>query len=119
MTTNAVHLFFKNKKDTASDGEGATETKREKSPLPGKFIGNLVRRASKAVKSEPKEKTTTEAAPAETATKEVAVDATPAAPVDVAEPTESKIVGDVVPEALHATPETAAPATAPEVKATA
>lgn len=112
-------LFFKNKKETTSDGEGVAETKREKSPLPGKFIGNLVRRASKAVKSEPKEKPTTDAAATETATKEVPVDTTPEAPAAASETTESKIVGDVVPETLHATPETAAPAAAPEVKATA
>lgn len=112
-------LFFKNKKETTSDSEGATETKREKSPLPGKFIGNLVRRASKAVKSEPKEKPATEATSAETATKEVPVETTADAPAAATEPTDSKIVGDVVPETLHATPETAAPAATPEVKATA
>jgi len=78
-----------------------------------------VRRASKAVKSEPKEKPTTEAAATETATKEAPVETTAAAPAAAIEPSESKIVGDVVPETLHATPETAAPATAPEVKATA
>lgn len=108
-------LFFKNKKETTSDAEGATETKREKSPLPGKFIGNLVRRASKAVKSESKDKPAAEAAPAEATTKEVPVETTPA----TTEATESKIVGDVVPETLHTTSETAAPAAAPEVKATA
>jgi len=112
--TRRTSLFFKNKKETTSDTEGTTETKREKSPLPGKFIGNLVRRASKAVKSEPKEKPASEAAPAETAAKEVPVETAPA----TTEATESKIVGDVVPETLTA-PETATPAAAAEVKATA
>ena len=126
--TRRTSLFFKNKKDkdATSDAEGATETKREKSPLPGKFIGNLVRRASKAVKSEsPKDKTATETAVAEPATKEEETTTEPktevvtdAPAVPVVEPTESKITGDIVPDDLHATPEPA-PAAVPEVKATA
>lgn len=117
--TRRTSLFFnKNKKDATSDGEGAPETKREKSPLPGKFIGNLVRRASKAVKHDTtKEKPATETAVPEPV-KESTTDAAPAAPAT--ETPETKIIGDVVPEAIVATPnDSAAPAVAPEVKATA
>lgn len=104
-------LFFNKKRTETSDAEdGAAETKREKSPTPAQFIGNLVRRASKAVKSEgPKEKTAAEPATTEPTTTE--------APA-VEEAEESKIVGDVVPEDLHAPVEPATPVV-PEVKATA
>jgi hypothetical protein len=126
-------LFFnKNKKHETSDVEdGAAETKREKSPLPGKFLGNLVRRASKAVKSEtPKQKSgepaigsaTTEPTATTNATETSAptssttpfYEATTTAP----EAAETKIVGDVIPEDLVAAPGHAA-TTTPEVKATA
>ena len=90
---------------------GTTESKREKSPLPSKISG-LFRKPSKAVKSEstPKETTT-----------EPTVDATPnntAPAIDEPKPItsettpQSNIIGDVVPEAVHAP-------VAPEVKASA
>ncbi|KAK5464985.1 hypothetical protein LTS15_001548 [Exophiala xenobiotica] len=108
-------LFFNKKKEASETEEGAEEPKREKSPTPAKFIGNLVRRASKAVKSEgPKEK---EKATEPAATTEATTSETPAA---VPEAEESQIKGDVVPaDLITDKPETAVPAATPEVKATA
>lgn len=119
----------KNKKDESETAEAGTERKREKSPLPSK-IGGLFRKPSKAVKSEgPKPTETKEEHKTETpaeaitaptepamATEAPATDAkieTPAATTDV---TDSKIIGDVVPETLQAQDKVA---TAPEVRATA
>lgn len=108
-------LFFNKKKEASETEEGAEEPKREKSPTPAKFIGNLVRRASKAVKSEgPKEK---EKAAEPAAATEANTSETPAA---VPETEESQIKGDVVPADLVTDKaEPAVPAAAPEVKATA
>ncbi|KIW38033.1 uncharacterized protein PV06_10009 [Exophiala oligosperma] len=113
-------LFFNKKRDTTATSdaeEGAEEPKREKSPTPAKFIGNLVRRASKAVKSEgPKEK---EKAPEPAATAEETPEEAPAAAPEAAA-AETEIKGDVVPSDLVTDkPEPAVPAAAPEVKATA
>ena len=103
------------------------DNKREKSPLPNK-IGGLFRRASQAMKSDtPKKSTATESATNATPT----TDTTPVevGPMDTSatevtgpaagsEATDTKIVGDVVPEAIYA--QTADKvATAPEVKASA
>jgi len=72
-----------------------------------------VRRASKAVKSEgPKDKAAAEPAATESTA------AAPAVATEAPEATESKIVGDVVPEDLHTATEPVTNA-APEVKATA
>lgn len=91
---------LKKKTDSTENGsEDATETKREKSPLPAK-LGGLFRKPSKAVKptEELKESsTTTEAAEAATTNGETTEGTT-----TVLEPTESKIVGDQVPEDFHA-----------------
>ncbi|OAL36998.1 hypothetical protein AYO20_03767 [Fonsecaea nubica] len=111
-------LFFNKKQHEATEGEDTVaEPKREKSPLPGgKFIGQLVRRASKAIKSEgPKEKTPAEpAAPAAASTTEAPASETPAIAPEAAE---AKPV-EPVPEPIQSTPE-AVVTTAPEVKATA
>lgn len=107
-------LFYNKKKSETSDAEDpAAEPKREKSPLPGgKFIGQLVRRASKAIKSEgPKEKSAAEP----TATTEATTAETPAT---AAEDPETK-AADPVPEPAPSAPEPVATTTAPEVKATA
>lgn len=138
-------LFFNKKRTEASDAEDATtEPKREKSPIPGKLFGNLVRRASKAVKSEgPKDKpadataadataaaaaattepateTATETATtAPTAHQATTISETPAPGAQASEQP-SHNTGDVVPEDLVAKTEPASStATAPEVKATA
>lgn len=116
------------KKDESKTSEDGTERKREKSPLPSK-IGGLFRRPSKAVKSEEPKATETKDetkldTPAEdaTTTTEPAVTATddkveaPAATTATTDVTDSKIIGDVVPESLQAQEKVA---TAPEVKATA
>ena len=120
-----------NKEETTKPSEevNGTETKdatkREKSPLPNK-IGGLFRRASNAFKSDSHKESHKETSPTSPAT-----DATPAtteakdtpattetAPATAPETTDSKIIGDVVPEAVHA--QTADKvATAPEVKASA
>ncbi|KIX08159.1 uncharacterized protein Z518_02815 [Rhinocladiella mackenziei CBS 650.93] len=110
-------LFFNKKKPETGEGEdgAAAESKREKSPIPGgKFIGQLVRRASKAVKSEkpekpegPKEKTAAEPAATAAATAET--------PETVPEAPETKTT-DAPEDAPKAEPVTPA---APEVKATA
>ncbi|EXJ77797.1 hypothetical protein A1O3_10026 [Capronia epimyces CBS 606.96] len=117
-------LFFNKKRTEATDGEDATaEQKREKSPLPGKLIGNLVRRASKAVKSEgpkdkPAEPVTETATTAPSAHEATTVSETPAPVAEASEP--SQITGDVVPEDLVSKPEPATTSsTAPEVKASA
>lgn len=117
---------IKKKRDESETKEDGTERKREKSPLPSK-IGGLFRKPSKAVKSdeskatetketkdEVKDETKTET-PAEAATTDAAATETKA-DAPATEATDSKIVGDVVPETLQATE---APAAAPEVKATA
>ena len=111
-------LFFNKKQPDASEADDTVaEPKREKSPLPGgKFIGQLVRRASKAIKSEgPKEKApaAAERTPAANSTEPTA-DETPAAAVD---PIESKPM-EPASDMIHSTPEPVA-TTAPEVKATA
>ncbi|EXJ86039.1 hypothetical protein A1O1_06408 [Capronia coronata CBS 617.96] len=116
-------LFFNKKKTETSDAEDATaEPKREKSPMPGKLIGNLVRRASKAVKYEgPKEKATATAPTTETAatTAPTAHQAT-TIPETSAETSEPKTTSDIVPEDVVAEPAPAATiSTAPEVKAAA
>ena len=104
------------KDDTTKTTEPAvngTETKREKSPLPTK-IGGLFRKPSKAVKSDAPKETATEptAEPTTDATTAIA-EPTPATETTaLPEAPESKIIGDVVPEAVHAQ-------TAPEVKASA
>ncbi|KAJ9607955.1 hypothetical protein H2200_008034 [Cladophialophora chaetospira] len=118
-------LFFNKKQNETSEADDTvTEpTKREKSPLPGgKFIGQLVRRASKAIKSEgPKDKTpAAEPATAATATEPTAASETPAvaaAPEATEATTETKLAEPTT-EPIHATPEPVA-TTAPEVKATA
>lgn len=103
-----------------TDGVNGTDTKREKSPLPSK-IGGLFRRSSKAVKSDNSKETSTEpatdATPAATETKDAPA-TEEAKPTTAPETTESKIVGDVVPEDIHA-PTADKVATAPEVKASA
>ncbi|KAL2410526.1 hypothetical protein ABEF95_002200 [Exophiala dermatitidis] len=128
-------LFFNKKRTENNENteEATNDHKREKSPIPGKLFGNLVRRASKAVKSEePKDKpasATADAEPAaETATTETSahqattISETPAPAATTSEPTEAtestQIKGDVVPEDFVAKPESAT-AAAPEVKATA
>jgi hypothetical protein len=113
-------LFFNKKRTEGSDAEDAAETKREKSPTPAKFIGNLVRRASKAVG--PKEKTAAEPAATEpAATEPAATEATTTeapAPTPAAGTEESAIKGDIVPDDLQTSTEPAVPVV-PEVKATA
>lgn len=112
-------LFFNKKSAEAAEADDTVaEPKREKSPLPGgKFIGGLVRRASKAIKSEgPKEKApAAEPTPATAETAEPATTAeTPAVPetADAPKPAEPEA------EPVQSTPEPVA-ATVPEVKATA
>lgn len=103
------------KEETTEPSEevNGTETKREKSPLPGK-LGGLFRRPSKAAKSDsPKETTATEPTTETTP----AAETTPATE-EVKPATDSKIVGDVVPEDMHASTADKI-ATAPEVKASA
>ncbi|OAL20144.1 hypothetical protein AYO22_09116 [Fonsecaea multimorphosa] len=110
-------LFFnKKQQDTAEAEDTVAEPKREKSPLPGgKFIGQLVRRASKAIKSEgPKEKTAAEPAAAPTSAPEAPVSETPAVAAEAAETKPAEPVS----EPIQSTPEPVA-ATVPEVKATA
>ncbi|KIX94384.1 uncharacterized protein Z520_09770 [Fonsecaea multimorphosa CBS 102226] len=110
-------LFFnKKQQDTAEAEDTVAEPKREKSPLPGgKFIGQLVRRASKAIKSEgPKEKTPAEPAAAPTSAPEAPVSETPAVAAEAAETKPAEPVS----EPIQSTPEPVA-ATVPEVKATA
>ena len=110
------------KEETSEPKEqvNGTETKREKSPIPSK-LGGLFRKPSKAVKSTAPEKSEipNDATPATTETKDtpIAEEATPATTAAPEAP-ESKIVGDVVPEAIIASsPDKVA--TAPEVKASA
>jgi hypothetical protein len=110
-------LFFNKKQpETTEADDTVAEPKREKSPLPGgKFIGQLVRRASKAIKSDgAKEKTPTETAPATTSTEATASE-TPATVPDATEPTPTE---PPVAEPIQSTPEPVA-TTVPEVKATA
>ncbi|KIV79135.1 hypothetical protein PV11_06718 [Exophiala sideris] len=107
--------FFFNKKrtDATETKDGVDSPKREKSPAPGKFIGNLVRRASKAVRSDgSKEKTATEPA----ATTETATSETPAV-VPEAEETHTK-TDAIAEEPAVTNPEPVVPA-AREVQATA
>lgn len=109
-------LFFNKRQNETTEAEDTVaEPKREKSPLPGgKFIGQLVRRASKAIKSEgPKDKAATET----TATSTEATATEAPAPVPVPEAAESKAV-EPVPEPIQSAPEPVI-STAPEVKATA
>ncbi|OQU96657.1 Pleckstrin -like domain-containing protein isoform 1 [Cladophialophora immunda] len=109
-------LFFNKKQhETPEADDTVAEPKREKSPLPGgKFIGQLVRRASKAIKSEgPKEKTAEPAAAPASATEAPASET----PVVAPEAAETK-PAEPVPEPVQSTPEAVA-TTAPEVKATA
>ena len=109
------------KKDESKTNEDGTERKREKSPLPSK-IGGLFRKPSKAVKSEEpkaaetKVDTPVEATPAATEPVATTTDAKVEAPTATTDATDSKIVGDVVPETLLAQEKVAA---TPEVKATA
>jgi hypothetical protein len=121
-------LFFNKKRSESTEaGDSTVEAKREKSPMPGKLIGNLVRRASKAVKSEtPKEKPAATEATTETpATTEpttvhdaTTVSETPAPTAEATGP--SAIQGDVVPGGLVASAEpVTGTASAPEVKAAA
>lgn len=109
-------LFFNKKSSEAAEADDTVaEPKREKSPLPGgKFIGGLVRRASKAIKSEgPKEKTpAAEPTPATTETTEPATAETVPETIDSPKPTEPEA------EPVQSTPEPVA-TTVPEVKATA
>ncbi|EXJ68254.1 uncharacterized protein A1O5_08869 [Cladophialophora psammophila CBS 110553] len=112
-------LFFnKKQQETAEAEDTVAEPKREKSPLPGgKFIGQLVRRASKAIKSEgSKEKTPAEpaAAAAPASSTEAAAPETPAAAPEAAETKPAEPVA----EPVQSTPEAVATAV-PEVKATA
>ncbi|EXJ58852.1 hypothetical protein A1O7_06282 [Cladophialophora yegresii CBS 114405] len=117
-------LFFNKKQqpEAAEAGDTVAEPKREKSPLPGgKFIGQLVRRASKAIKSDgaSKEKTPAEtAAPATASSTEAptTTSETPAAVPDTTEPTPA--AEPLAAEPFHSTPEPVA-TTVPEVKATA
>ncbi|KAK5021543.1 hypothetical protein LTS07_010950 [Exophiala sideris] len=107
--------FFFNKKrtDATETKDGVDSPKREKSPAPGKFIGNLVRRASKAVRSDgSKEKTATEPA----ATSETTTSETPAV-VPEAEETHTK-TDAIAEEPVVTSPEPVVPA-AREVQATA
>ncbi|KPI43741.1 uncharacterized protein AB675_6177 [Cyphellophora attinorum] len=96
---------IKNKKrDETEPTENGTEKKREKSPLPSK-IGGLF---------QPKEEVKTEtSAPAATSEPATAAETKTDVPASTDAP-ESKIIGDVVPEAV-----VAAPTPAPEVKASA
>ena len=108
---------------TEAKAMNGTDTKREKSPLPNK-VGGLFRRASQAMKFDTPKKTsakeaathatpTTDATPATTETTDTSATegaASSASP----EATESKIIGDVVPESIHAQV-----TIAPEVKASA
>lgn len=117
---------IKKKRDESETNQDGTERKREKSPLPSK-IGGLFRKPSKAVKSDESKATETKETkdevkdesktetPAEAVTTDAAATETKT-DAPVTEATDSKIVGDVVPETLQATE---APAVAPEVKATA
>ena len=112
--------------DSTVNGDKTTvgETKREKSPLPSK-IGGLFRKPSKAVKSSQEPTSAVEhktEAPITESTPEINGTST----VDgnqpsssVPEGTDSKIVGDVVPEELHATVHDAVTTAPPEVKASA
>lgn len=118
---------IKKKRDESEPTENGTERKREKSPLPSK-IGGLFRKPSKAVKSEEtkpatetKDEVKTETPAATATTSSTADSAVPAteAKTDIpvgTEATDSKIIGDVVPEALTTQEKIA---TAPEVKASA
>ncbi|ETI22177.1 hypothetical protein G647_06250 [Cladophialophora carrionii CBS 160.54] len=113
-------LFFNKKQpETTEADDTVAEPKREKSPLPGgKFIGQLVRRASKAIKSDgAKEKTPAETTAPATASTEATTSTseTPAAVTDTTEPTPAE---PVTAEPIHSTPEPVA-TTVPEVKATA
>jgi hypothetical protein len=114
-------LFFNKKQAESSEADDTVaEPKREKSPLPGgKFIGQLVRRASKAIKSEgPKEKTPTTEASTTPAAAPATTEATTETPVaTAAETSEAKPVEPVT-EPIQSSPEPVA-TTAPEVKATA
>lgn len=110
-------LFFNKKQPEASEADDTVvEPKREKSPLPGgKFIGQLVRRASKAIKSEGSKDKTAAAEPAPAASSaEPTTSETPAAVTEAIEtkPTEPAS------EPIQSTPEPVATST-PEVKATA
>ncbi|KIW67434.1 hypothetical protein PV04_06690 [Phialophora macrospora] len=110
-------LFFNKKQaETSEADDTVAEPKREKSPLPGgKFIGQLVRRASKAIKSDgAKDKTAAEPAPA-TASTEATTSETPAAVPDAAEPTPTE---PPAAEPIQSAPEPVV-TTVPEVKATA
>jgi hypothetical protein len=112
------------KKDENKTTEEGTERKREKSPLPSK-IGGLFRKPSKAVKSEePKAAETKDETKVETPAEATAATTEPAtstepkveAPTATTDVTDSKIIGDVVPETLQAQEQVTA---TPEVKATA
>jgi hypothetical protein len=110
-------LFFNKKQpETSEADDSVAEPKREKSPLPGgKFIGQLVRRASKAIKSEGSKDKTPAAEPATTATStEPTATETPAA---LPEAADAKLAEPAT-EPVQSTPEPVATAV-PEVKATA
>ena len=108
-------------------GVNGTDTKREKSPLPNK-VGGLFRRASQAMKFDTPKRNTAATEPTTNATP--VTDPTPAtntndtsategaaptaAPNAAPAATDSKIIGDVVPESIHSQV-----TTAPEVKASA
>ena len=115
----STSLFFNKKQPVTSEADDTiTDPKREKSPLPGgKFIGGLVRRASRAIKSEGSKEKTPPAEPTPAAhvngTTEAATDAPAVAP----ETTETKPTEHTT-EPIHSTHEPLATAT-PEVKATA
>lgn len=87
---------MKKRNPEASEADNATpDVKRERSPLPGK-LGGLFRKPSKAVKPTETEAATDAKVETPAASTEVPANAT------VVEPTESRIVGDVVPDDLHA-----------------
>ena len=91
---------LKKKNQSQERSEDATETKREKSPMPTK-IGGLFRKPSRAVK--PTEETKDTTAASEAATTSTEIPTTNGATTETAPAAaDSKIVGDVVPEALTA-----------------
>ena len=108
---------LKKKNQSQERSADATETKREKSPMPSK-IGGLFRKPSQAVKPTETPKETTAAT--EAATTSTDVPTTNGATTETAPAaTESKIVGDVVPQELSAHDQATIEPTAKTVEATA
>lgn len=103
-----------------ADDEKSSEVKREKSPLPSK-IGGLFRKPSKAnhIQTAADSKTGATEAKPETALASAAEHETPANATIVEPNTDSKIVGDFVPDELHSTVHDAVTQEPAEVKATA